>query len=115
MPSEAHKKLIVMCVEELTRSSEHVPNIQNHALSILVGIGRSDDCKMVMEALMSHTKEGAVAHFMVMQCLGNIASANIPGVVPFVKPILSSTLPSLNSIKLDHIKQAHAYGNMARK
>ncbi|XP_065363715.1 maestro heat-like repeat-containing protein family member 1 isoform X1 [Calliphora vicina] len=109
VPSEAHKKLITLALEELTRSSEHVPNIQNHALSILVAIGRGDDCKMVMEALMGHTKEGAVAHFMVMQCLGTLASTNISGVVPFIKPILSSTLPSMNGIKPDHIKQAHAY------
>lgn len=111
IPLEAHKKLITLALEELTRSSEHVPNIQNHALSILVAIGRGDDCKTVMEALMTHTKEGAVAHFMVMQCLGTLASANVSGVVPFIKPILSSTLPSMNGIKSDHIKQAHAYGN----
>ena len=115
MPTEANKKLITLSLEELTRSNEHVPNIQNHALAILVAIGRSDDCKLVMEALMGHTKEGTVAHFMVMQCLGTLASTNMPGVVPFIKPIMSSTLPSMNSIKSDHIKQAHAYGRYAIK
>lgn len=99
-----------MAIEELTRSTEHVPNIQNHALNILVAIGRGDDCKMVMEALMAHTKEGTVAHFMVMQCFGTLASTNVPAVVPFIKQILATILTNLNSIKQDHIKQAHAYG-----
>lgn len=112
IPSEAHKKLISLAIEELTRSNEHVPNIQNHALNILVAIGRGDACKMVMEALMTHTKEGAVAHFMVMQCFGTLASTNIPGVVPFIKQILSTILTNLNAIKQDHIKQAHAYGKL---
>ncbi|XP_037937938.1 maestro heat-like repeat-containing protein family member 1 [Teleopsis dalmanni] len=109
VPPEAHKKLIDLAIEELTRSTDHMPNIQNHALSILVAIGRGDDCKMVMEALMAHTKEGAVGHFMVMQCLGSLATANIQAVVPFIKPILASILPNLGGIKTDHIKTAHAY------
>lgn len=109
IPTEAHKKLIALALEELTRSAEHIPSVQNHALSILVAIGRGDDCKLVMESLMSHTKDGAVAHFMIMQCFGTLASTNIPGVVPFIKPILSSTLPSMNGIKQDHVKQSHAY------
>ncbi|XP_058977775.1 maestro heat-like repeat-containing protein family member 1 isoform X1 [Musca domestica] len=109
IPTEAHKKLAALAIEELTRSTEHVPNIQNHALNILVAIGRGDDCKMVMEALMAHTKEGTVAHFMVMQCFGTLASTNVPAVVPFIKQILATILTNLNSIKQDHIKQAHAY------
>ncbi|XP_075158391.1 maestro heat like repeat family protein c11.1 isoform X1 [Haematobia irritans] len=109
IPSEAHKRLITLTIEEMTRSNEHVPNIQNHAVNILVAIGRGDDCKMVMEALMAHTKEGTVSHFMVMQCYGMLATNNATGVVPFIKQILSTILTNLNAIKQDHIKQAHAY------
>ncbi|XP_017492787.1 PREDICTED: maestro heat-like repeat-containing protein family member 1, partial [Rhagoletis zephyria] len=108
IPSEANKQLITLAVEELTRSAEHQPHIQEHALSILVAIGRKE-CNAVMEALMAHTKEGAVAHFMVMHCLGAMATANVPDVVPFIKPILATILPNLGGIKHDHIKQAHAY------
>ncbi|XP_036319611.1 maestro heat-like repeat-containing protein family member 1 isoform X2 [Rhagoletis pomonella] len=108
IPSEANKQLITLAVEELTRSAEHQPLIQEHALSILVAIGRKE-CNAVMEALMAHTKEGAVAHFMVMHCLGAMATANVPHVVPFIKPILATILPNLGGIKHDHIKQAHAY------
>ncbi|XP_036218360.2 maestro heat-like repeat-containing protein family member 1 isoform X2 [Bactrocera oleae] len=109
LPSEANKKLITLAIEELTRSADHQPLIQEHALTILVAIGRNDECKAVMEALMAHTKEGAVAHFMIMQCLGAMATANVVGVVPFIKPILATVLPNLGGIKQDHIKQAHAY------
>ncbi|XP_053949877.1 maestro heat-like repeat-containing protein family member 1 isoform X1 [Anastrepha ludens] len=108
VPSEASKKLITLAIAELTRSSEHQPHIQDHALTILVAIGRKE-CNAVMEALMANTKEGAVAHFMVMQCLGAMATANVAGVVPFIKPILATILPNLGGIKHDHIKQAHAY------
>uniref|UniRef100_W8B438 HEAT repeat-containing protein 7A n=1 Tax=Ceratitis capitata TaxID=7213 RepID=W8B438_CERCA len=109
IPTEANKKLIILAIEELTRSADHQPLVQEHALTILVAIGRGNECKAVMEALMTHTKEGAVAHFMVMQCLGAMATANVPGVVPFIKPILATILPNLGGIKHDHIKQAHAY------
>lgn len=110
IPDEAHKKLISLALGEMTRSTENVSTIQNHAMDILVAIGRGPNCKLVMEALMNHTKEGTVAHFMIMQCYGNIASSNIVGVVPFIKPIMAFTIPNLTGIKLDHIKQAHAYG-----
>ncbi|XP_067641697.1 maestro heat-like repeat-containing protein family member 1 [Eurosta solidaginis] len=111
IPSESNQKLITFAIEELTRSADHQPHIQEHALTILVAIGRKSDshCKMVMEALIAHTKEGALAHFMVMQCLGALATANVAGVVPFIKPILATILPNLGGIKQDHIKQAHAY------
>lgn len=103
-----------MAIEELTRSADHQPLIQEHALTILVAIGRNNECKAVMEALMAHTKEGAVAHFMIMQCMGAMATANVAGVVPFIKPILATILPNLGGIKHDHIKQAHAYGKSIR-
>uniref|UniRef100_A0A1A9WCB3 Uncharacterized protein n=1 Tax=Glossina brevipalpis TaxID=37001 RepID=A0A1A9WCB3_9MUSC len=109
IPDEAHKKLISLALEEMTRSSDNASTIPNNAMDILVAIGRGASCKLAMEALMSHTKEGTVAHFMIMQCYGNIASSNIVGVVPFIKPIMAFTIPNLTGIKLDHIKQAHAY------
>ncbi|XP_030379317.1 maestro heat-like repeat-containing protein family member 1 [Scaptodrosophila lebanonensis] len=109
LPTEANKKLIALALEELTRSAEHVPLIQNHALNILVAIGRGSDCALVMDALQAHTSEDAVPHFMLMQCLGTLATANVAGVVPYIKGILARSLPHLGGIKQDHVKQAHAY------
>ncbi|XP_026846537.1 maestro heat-like repeat-containing protein family member 1 [Drosophila persimilis] len=112
LPRAASQKLIALALQELTRSTEHVPLIQNPALRILVAIGRSgpEGCALVMEALQAQTggPEG-VPHFMLMQCLGQLATENPGGVVPHIKAILSRCLPHLGGIRQDHIKQAHAY------
>ncbi|KAH8235312.1 hypothetical protein KR038_009962 [Drosophila bunnanda] len=115
LPSSANQKLIALALQELTRSPEHVPLIQNPAQRILVAIGRSspESCAQVMEALQE--KKGpnpdgsGVPHFMLMQSLGLLATENPAGVVPHIKAILSRCQPHLGGIRQDHIKQAHAY------
>lgn len=106
--AETHEKIVSLAIDELTKSNDNVPSIQTHALAILVAIGRQDP-KMVMEALMGHAKEGAVQHFMVMQCMGTLATANVAGTLGFIKPIFSTILPTMGGIKQDHVKQAHAF------
>ncbi|XP_055840897.1 maestro heat-like repeat-containing protein family member 1 isoform X1 [Episyrphus balteatus] len=106
--AETYQKIVSFAIDELTKSNENVPTIQTHALAILVAIGRQD-CKMVMTALIGHAKEGTVLHFMVMQCMGTLATANVSGTLPFIKQILSSILPNMGGIKQDHVKQAHAF------
>ncbi|KAH8303311.1 hypothetical protein KR059_006711 [Drosophila kikkawai] len=115
LPFSANQKLIALALEELTRSPEHVPLIQNPAQRILVAIGRSspESCAQVMEALQE--KKGpnpdgsGVPHFMLMQSLGLLATEHPAGVVPHIKAILSRCQPHLGGIRQDHIKQAHAY------
>lgn len=63
-----------------------------------------------MNELINHTKEGHVAHFMIMYCMGTLATANVDGITPFIKTVLGIALPNLGSIKLDHVKQAYAFG-----
>ncbi|EDW07993.1 maestro heat-like repeat-containing protein family member 1 [Drosophila mojavensis] len=111
LPTAANEKLIALAIEELTRSvDQHVPLIQNPSLHILVCIGRGDDCNMVVEALQAHSiSSGNVPHFMLMQCLGQMAMANTAGVVPHIKTILAGSLPHLGGIKQDHVKLAYAY------
>ncbi|KAL7745291.1 hypothetical protein ACLKA6_015316 [Drosophila palustris] len=111
LPTAANEKLIVLALEELTRSvDQHVPLIQNPALHILVAIGRGEDCSLVVESLMGHCGPvGTVPHFMLMQCLGQLAMANTVGVVPHIKTILARCQPHLGGIKQDHIKLAYAY------
>ncbi|KAH8408933.1 hypothetical protein KR009_004065 [Drosophila setifemur] len=110
LPAVANHELINLALQELTRSAEHVPLIQNPAQHILVAIGRSsaDSCAQVMEALQGTSGEG-VPHFMLMQCLGLLATEHPAGVVPHIKAILSRCQPYLGGIRQDHIKQAHAY------
>lgn len=108
---EAYKRIIKLALEELTRSSENMPVVQNHALEILVAIGSHDKCPLVVEALMNHAKEKSnVQHFMVMQCLGRLASNNVSGILLFVHSILTTVLVSLGNIRHDHVKQSYAYG-----
>jgi len=112
LPPAANQKLIALALQELTRSQEHVPLIQNPAQRILVAIGRSspESCEQVMEALQEKgSNADGVAHFMLMQCLGLLATENPAGVVPHIKAILSRCQPHLGGIRQDHIKQAHAY------
>lgn len=45
--SETNKKIIALALEELTKSYELVPLVQNHAMEILVAIGRGNDCNVV--------------------------------------------------------------------
>ncbi|EDX02836.1 maestro heat-like repeat-containing protein family member 1 [Drosophila yakuba] len=112
LPPAANQKLIALALQELTRNPEHVPLLQNPAQRILVAIGRSspESCEQVMEALQEKgTSTEGVAHFMLMQCLGLLATENPAGVVPHIKAILSRSQPHLVGIRQDHIKQAHAY------
>lgn len=50
---------------------------------------------------------------MILHCMGTLALANITGIMPFVKPTLITILPTLGTIKLDHIKQAYAFGKFS--
>lgn len=105
---ETLSKIITLTINELTKSNEQSPAIQKPALEILVGVGRNH-CEKVMNELINHTKEGHVAHFMIMYCMGTLATANVDGITPFIKTVLGIALPNLGSIKLDHVKQAYAF------
>ncbi|KAH8397492.1 hypothetical protein KR222_008299, partial [Zaprionus bogoriensis] len=111
LPTKANEKLIALALEELTRSvDQHVPVIQNPALHILASIGRGEDCNLVVEYVQAHSgPAGSAPHFMLMQCLGQLAMVNTPGLVPHVKTILSRCLSHLGGIKQDHMKLAYAY------
>ncbi|EDW00462.1 maestro heat-like repeat-containing protein family member 1 [Drosophila grimshawi] len=111
LSTEVNEKLIVMALNELTRSvDQHVPLIQNPALHILVSIGCTEDCTLVVETLLAHSCPSSnVPHFMLMQCLGQLAMANTTGLVPHIKTILSHCLPHLGGIKQDHMKLAYAF------
>ncbi|XP_055389561.1 maestro heat-like repeat-containing protein family member 1 [Condylostylus longicornis] len=102
------EKIIELAINEITKAADNSPAIQRPALEILVSIGRQY-CDMVMGALISHTPDGSVPHFMILYCMGTLATANIQGSTPFFKIILASIIPNLGSVKLDHVKQAHAF------
>lgn len=111
LPTKANEKLIALALEELTRSvDQHVPLIQNPALHILASIGRGEDCNLVVEYVQAHSgSAGNAPHFMLMQCLGQLAMVNTSGLVPHIKTILARCLSHLGGIKQDHMKLAYAY------
>lgn len=103
--------VIELCVSEMTKSTEHTPEIQNPCLAILVAAGRYH-CSKVMEGLLKQLPGGQVGHFMVLHCIGSLATANTCGMIQFIRPTLETIIPTLSSIKMDHIKQAYSFGRI---
>lgn len=101
--------VIELCIMEMTKSSEHLPLVQNPALEALVSVGRVH-CGKVMDYLLGKLQQGQVAHFMIIHCIGSLATANISGIIPYVRPTFEIILPTLSSIKADHVKQAYSFG-----
>lgn len=68
-------------------------------------------CKSkVMDNLTKQLQKVNTTHFMILNCMGTLATANIAGIKPYIKPTLETILPTLSMIKLDHVKQAYAFG-----
>ena len=78
-------------------------------MEILVAIGRYN-CNIVMENLMLHLEPGSVTHFMILHCMGTLATVNVNDIIVYVKPSLNIIIPTLGMIKHDHVKQAYAFG-----
>lgn len=102
-------KVIDLCVSEMVKANEHTPLIQNPCLDTLVAAGRVH-CAKIMDGLSKQLAQGQVAHFMVMHCIGSLATANIMGIMPFVRQTLETIIPNLGAIKFDHVKQAYSFG-----
>lgn len=102
-------KVIDLCVSEMIKANDHTPLIQNPCLDTLVAAGRVH-CAKVMDGLSKQLSQGQIAHFMVMHCIGSLATANIKGIMPFVRQTLETIIPNLGAIKFDHVKQAYSFG-----
>lgn len=101
--------MIELCVGEMIKSTDHTPDIQNPCLAVLVAAGRYH-CSKVMEGLLKQMPAGQVGHFMILHCIGSLATANTCGFIQFIRPTLETILPTLSSIKMDHLKQAYSFG-----
>lgn len=106
--------MIELCVGEMTKSTDHSPDIQDPCLSVLVAAGRFH-CSKVMEGLLKQLQTGQVGHFMVLHCIGSLATANINGIIPFIHRTLETVLPNLGSIRSDHHKLAYSFGKFIQK
>lgn len=101
-------KVIDLCVNEMIKAPEHLPSIQNPCMEALVAAGRIH-CAKVMDGLSKQLNQGQIAHFMVMHCIGSLATANINGMMPFIATTLETILPTLGQIRFDHVKQAYSF------
>lgn len=102
-------KVIALCISEMTKSTDHTPDIQNPCSSVLVAAGRFH-CSKVMEGLLKELQPVQVGHFMILECIGNLATANIKGTAPFIRQTLETILSAINSVRLDHHKYAYSFG-----
>lgn len=105
--------VIELCVNEMTKSTDHMPDIQNPCLEILVAAGRYH-CSKVMEGLLKQLPASQNGHFMVLHCIGSLATANTCGIIQFIRPTLETILPTLSSIRMDHLKQAYSFGESSK-
>lgn len=107
-------RVIDLCITEMIKSPDHSPAVQHPSMEILVSIGRLH-CGKVMDGLAAQLAPGQVSHFMILQCMGTLATANIPGIIPMIRLTLENILSSLALIKFDHVKQAYAFGELKVK
>lgn len=107
-------KVIALCVSEMTKSTVHSPDIQNPCLSVLVATGRFH-CSKVMDGLLKKLQPNEVGHFMILECIGNLATANIKGTAPFIRQTLETILSTLSTVRQDHQKYAYSFGNILVK
>lgn len=77
------------------------------AKEILVAIGRQN-CDKVMTELNQFNTNTA-PHFMILNCMGTLATANTNDIIGFIKPYMSALLPTLSGVKTDVSRQAHAF------
>lgn len=65
-----------------------------------------------MDSLLQKLQAGMVPHYMVPHTLGSLASANVNGVVPYLKDVFSIMLSLIGNLKTDSLKQSFSFGKI---
>jgi hypothetical protein len=63
-----------------------------------------------MGGLLKQFQPGVVPHYTILHTMGALASANMFGIVPFMKATLGTKLPMLGMLRSDPMKQVFSYG-----
>jgi hypothetical protein len=92
--------LVKLALNEMTRSSELVPDIQLPSSNILVTVG-TVYCKDVIELLGSRLQSNSMPHPSVLVSLASLATQNIYGTVLHLQNILKTVVGLLNT---GHVK-----------
>ncbi|XP_069674813.1 maestro heat-like repeat-containing protein family member 1 isoform X2 [Periplaneta americana] len=101
-------QLIEFSVEEMTQSTEYQPEQQLPASGILVALGQAH-CNEVMGGLLKQFQPGVLPHYTILHTMGTLASANVFGIVPFIKATLGTMLPMMGMLRNDAMKQVFSY------
>lgn len=107
--SDTVQKTIKFAVADLTRFDTHNHIIQWPAQEILIAIGRKQYCSNVITYLQSQFNTTSAPHYMVLNCMGMLATANINDIILYIKPCMSALLPTLSGVKTELSRQAHAF------
>ncbi|NWV41493.1 MROH1 protein, partial [Grantiella picta] len=81
---------------------------QEAASAVLVSVGRRFLNK-VMEEILGKFQPGILPHPFVLRTFGDLAAANVFGMVPFLNSILGTLLPMLGMAKADSMKCEFCY------
>lgn len=101
-------QLIEFSVEEMTQTADYVPDQQLPVSGILVALGQAH-CNEVMGGLLKQFQPGVFPHYTILHTMGTLASANVFGIVPFVKATLGTMLPLMGLLRNDAMKQVFSY------
>jgi len=108
VPPELMRDLIKAATDEMLSSKEVLPEWQGAASNLLVALG-AKYCNDVMELLFNRFQPGVVPHFFIIQTMGNLATENVYGTVPFLKGTLGMIVPVLGGVKHDNMKWVFAF------
>lgn len=62
-----------------------------------------------MGGLLRQFQPGVLPHYSIVHTMGTLASANVFGIVPFVKATLGMMLPMMGMLRNDAMKQVFSY------
>uniref|UniRef100_A0A8C3U2Q9 Maestro heat like repeat family member 1 n=1 Tax=Catharus ustulatus TaxID=91951 RepID=A0A8C3U2Q9_CATUS len=100
--------VVALAAQEMTKSKEPIQEWQEAASDVLVEIGKRFLNK-VMEEVLGKFQPGILPHPCVLRTFGNLALANVFGMVPFLNSILGTLLPMLGMVRTDSMKCTFCY------
>ncbi|XP_014118467.1 PREDICTED: maestro heat-like repeat-containing protein family member 1, partial [Pseudopodoces humilis] len=90
---------------------EEIWEWQEAASQVLVELGKKFLNK-VMEEVLGKFQPGILPHPAVLRTFGNLAAANVFGMVPFLNSILGTLLPMLGMARADSMKSTLCFGEV---
>lgn len=103
------EKLVRTSLEEIIKIADLVPTVQKPIIDTLIALSRMNSA-VVITGLMNYLAQGQPIHFMLLHALGELSSANTTDIVQYLRRIFSTIIPTMELVKIDHLKQAYSFG-----